>query len=155
MFSFQLGIMHIFMDNVYNDNNNVTRFVYQALIFTTQGLEWTLNIKKCSFIGKNLFKNSQNIILMLGTTSLANEFYINDKLISVVSNHTIAFIDLFEFFNEDGTLPIFVHLFNSSLLVLTCSVQILSTCCFKFTFLFSMSLNASRLCLLPSMPPWS
>jgi hypothetical protein len=148
--------MHISMDNVYNDNNNVTRSIYQALVITTQGLEWTLNIKEFSFIGENVLKNSQNIILMLGTTPfVTNEFYVNDKLISVALNHTIAFIDLFDFFNEDGMLQIFVHSFNSSLLVLTCFVQILSTCYLKFTFLFSMLWNALRQCLLPSMPPWS
>ncbi len=109
--------MHISMDNVYNDNNNVTRSIYQALVITTQGLEWTLNIGKFNIIRKNLPKNSQKIVLTLGTTpSIANDFQVNDELISIASNHKITVIDLCDFFDEDGTLPIFVHLFNSSLL---------------------------------------
>ncbi len=86
---------------------------------------------------------------------IANDFQVNNKLIDVTPNRKIAFIDLCDFSNEDGTLPIFVHPFNSSLLILTCSVQIFSTCCLKFTLLFSVSWNALRQCVLPSMPPWS
>ncbi len=129
---------------------------FLASITTTQGLEWTFNIRKFNIIGKNLPKNSQNIALMLGTTPfIANDFQGNDELIDVTLNHKIAFIDLCDFFDEDKTLPIFEHLFNSSLLILTCSLKILSTCCLKFTFLFLMSWNVSRQCLLLSMPPRS
>jgi hypothetical protein len=35
MFGFQLGTMHTSKDNVYDDNNNVIKFVYQASITTT------------------------------------------------------------------------------------------------------------------------
>jgi hypothetical protein len=58
MFGFQLGTMHTSKDNVYDDNNNVIRFVYQALVTTTQGLEWTFNIGKFNIIGENLPQNS-------------------------------------------------------------------------------------------------
>ncbi len=143
MFGFQLGIMHTFKDNVYDDNNNVIKFVYQALVSTSQGLEWTLNIRKFNIIGENLPKNSWNIVLMLSiiffiANVIANDFQINNELIGVIPNHKIAFIDLCEFSNKDGTLLIFVHPFNSSLLILTYYVQILSTRCLKFTLLFSV-----------------
>ncbi len=141
--------MHISKDNADNDNNNVTRSVYQASVTITQGLEWILNSRKFNIMGENLPKNSQNILLTLGSTSfvtnvIANDFQINNKLISVVPNHKITFIDLCDFFDEDGMLPIFVHPFNFSLLILTCSIQILSTCCLKFTLLFSVSWNALK-----------
>ncbi len=51
---------------------------------------------------------------MLGIAlSIANDFQVNDKLIGVTPNHKIEFIDLCKFSNEDGTLSIFVHPFNS------------------------------------------
>ncbi len=119
--------MYTSKDNVYDDNNNVIIFVYQALVTTTQGLEWTFNTGKFNIIGENLPKNSWNIVLMLGTISLianviANDFQINNELIDVAPNHKIAFIDSCDFSNKDGTLLIFVHPFNSSLLILTHSV---------------------------------
>jgi hypothetical protein len=58
MFGFQLETMHTFKDNVYDDNNNVIKFVYQALVTTPQGLEWTLNTGKFNMIGETLPKNS-------------------------------------------------------------------------------------------------
>jgi hypothetical protein len=60
MFGFQLGTMHTSKDNVYDDNNNVIKYVYQASIMTTWGLEWTLNIGKFNITGENLPQNSQN-----------------------------------------------------------------------------------------------
>jgi len=102
---------------------------------------------KFSIIGENLRKNSQNIVLMLSTTPfIANDFHVNNELIGIALNHKIPFIDLCDFSNEDGMLPIFVHLFNSTLLILTFFVQILSTCWLKFTLLFSMSWNALKQC---------
>ncbi len=102
---------------------------------------------KFSIIGENLPRNSQNIVLMLSTTPfIANDFHVNDELIGIALNHKIPFIDLCDFSNEDGMLPIFVHLFNSTLLILTFFVQILSTCWLKFIFLFSMSWNALKQC---------
>jgi hypothetical protein len=65
MFGFQLGTMHTSKDNVYDDNNNVIKSIYQALVITTSGLEWTLNINKFSIIGENLPKISQSIVLTL------------------------------------------------------------------------------------------
>ncbi len=127
-----------------------------ASVTIAQGLEWTLNTGKFNIIEEILTKISQNIILTLGTTpSIANDFQVNDELMGVVSNHQIAFIDLCDFSDEDGTLPIFVHLFNFSILILTCSLQIFSTWCLKFTFLFLVSWNALMQWLLPFVPPWS
>jgi hypothetical protein len=87
--------MHISRDNAYDDNNNVIRSVYHALVTNTQGLEWTFDINKFNIIGKNLFKNSQNIVLILGTilfviNDIANDFQVNDELINVASNHMNA-----------------------------------------------------------------
>ncbi len=161
MFGFQFATMHTSKDNVYGGNNNVIKFVYQTLVTTTQGLEWTLNIEKFNIIRGILPKNSQNIILPLNITMsivnvIANDFQVNDELINVVLNHKIAFINLCDFSDEDGILPVFVHSFNSSLLILIYSIKILLTCCLKYTlFMFSLSCNALRQCLLPSMPPWS
>jgi hypothetical protein len=61
-------------------------------------LEWTFDIDKFNIIGKNLPKNPQNIVLMLGTTSfvvnvIANDFQVNDEQINVVPNHKIAFMN--------------------------------------------------------------
>ncbi len=145
MFGFQLETVHTSKEKVYDDNNDVIRFVYQASITTTQGLEWTLNIGKFNIIGEILPKNFQNIVLMLGIIPfIANDFQINNELIDVTPNHKITFIDLCDFFNEDGTLPIFVHSFHSSFFIITYFVQIFLTCCFKFTLLFLMSWNALR-----------
>jgi hypothetical protein len=159
MFGFQLGIVHSSNSNAYDDNNNVIKSIYQGLVTTTQQLECTFSTEKNSIIRKNLPKNSQNIVLTLGTISIANvitnDFQVNDEVISVAPNHKIAFMDLCDFSDEDGMLQIFVHPFNSSLLILTCFVQILLTRCLKFTLLFLVSWNALRQCLLPSMPPWS
>ncbi len=146
------------MGIIWNSTCNLKMFICNvwcpALITITQGLEWTFNTGKFNIIGENLPKNSPNIVLTLGTTlSIANDFQGNNKLIDVALNHKIAFINLCGFFNKDGTLPIFIHLFNFSLLILTCSLQIFLTCCFKFTLLFSVSWNVLRQCLLPSMPP--
>jgi hypothetical protein len=71
--------MHTSKDNVYDGNNNVIKFVYQTLVTTTQGLEWTLNIDKFNIIRGILPKNSQNIILPLNITMsivnvIANDF---------------------------------------------------------------------------------
>jgi hypothetical protein len=52
MFGFQFGTMHTSKDNVYDDNNNVIRSIYQVLVTTTQGSKWTFNIGKFSIIGK-------------------------------------------------------------------------------------------------------
>jgi hypothetical protein len=65
MFGFQLGIVHISKDIVYNDNNNAFRIVYQVSITTTQGLEWSFNTGKFSIIGENF----PNIVLTLSITS--------------------------------------------------------------------------------------
>ncbi len=109
--------MGIVWNYTYNLKMLMCNVWFLASITTTQGLEWTLNIGKFNIIRKNLPKNSQNIVLTLGTTpSIANDFQVNDELISIASNHKITVIDLCDFFDEDGTLPIFVHLFNSSLL---------------------------------------
>jgi hypothetical protein len=109
---------------VYDDNNNVIRFVYQDLVTTIQGLEWNFNIGEFNIIGESLPQNSQNIVLMLSIISsianvIANDFQVNNKLIDVAPYHKIALIDLCDFSDEDGMFPIFVHLFNSSLLILT------------------------------------
>jgi hypothetical protein len=67
--------VHTSKDKVYDDNNDVIRFVYQASITTTQGLEWTPNIGKFNIIGEILPKNFQNIVLMLGIIPfIANDF---------------------------------------------------------------------------------
>jgi hypothetical protein len=109
---------------MYDDNNNVFRSVYQALVTTIQGLEWTFNIGKLNIIGESLPKSSQNIVLMLGISSsianvIANDFQVNNELINVAPYQKIAFIDLRNFSDEDEMFPIFVHLFDSSLLILT------------------------------------
>jgi hypothetical protein len=59
MFGFRIGTVHISKNNVYDDNNNVIRIIYQALVSTTQGFEWTLNIGKFNIIRKNFPKISQ------------------------------------------------------------------------------------------------
>jgi hypothetical protein len=59
MFGFQLGTVHTPKDNVYDDNNNVIRIVYQASITTTQGLEWIFNSGKFNIIRENFPKISQ------------------------------------------------------------------------------------------------
>jgi hypothetical protein len=117
MFGFQSRIMHISKD-IYDDDNNVIRSIYQALVNITLALEWTFNVRKFKIIGKNLPKSYLNTILMLSiivyvANVIVHDFQIKDKLISIALDHEIAFIDLCDLFNKDGMLPIFVHPFNS------------------------------------------
>jgi hypothetical protein len=39
MFGLQPNIVHISKDDAYDDNNNVTRSIYQVLVNVSQGLE--------------------------------------------------------------------------------------------------------------------
>lgn len=52
-----LGIVHISKDNVYDDNNNVTRLVYQDPFPNAQH-EWTFNVGRFKIVGENLPKSS-------------------------------------------------------------------------------------------------
>jgi hypothetical protein len=54
---FQFGIVHISKDDVYDDNNNVTRLVYQDPLPNAQH-EWTFNVGRFKFVGENLPKSS-------------------------------------------------------------------------------------------------
>ncbi len=58
MFGFRLETMHISKDDMYDDNNNVIRFVYQALLLSAQGLEWSFQFRKFEIVGKNFPKSS-------------------------------------------------------------------------------------------------
>jgi hypothetical protein len=64
MFGFQLKIMHVFKDNVYDDNKNVIKSIYQVPIIDDFGLKWMENFEKFTIVVKNLSKTPQNIILM-------------------------------------------------------------------------------------------
>ncbi len=91
--------MHTSKDNLYDDNNNVIIFVYQALVTTTQGLEWTFNTDKFNIIRENLPKNSQNMVLMLGIVPffvnvIANDFQVTNELFNLILNHKIAFMNV-------------------------------------------------------------
>jgi len=73
MFSFHLGTMHVSKDDAYDANNNVIRSIYQVLIIGDFSLQWRVNTKRFRIVAKNLWKNSQNIVLMLEiVTSIAN-----------------------------------------------------------------------------------
>jgi hypothetical protein len=73
MFSFHLGTMHVSKDDAYDANNNVIRSIYQVLIIGDFSLRWRVNTKRFRIVAKNLWKNSQNIVLMLEiVTSIAN-----------------------------------------------------------------------------------
>ncbi len=73
MFSFHLGTMHVSKDDAYDANNNVIRSIYQVLIIGDFSLQWRVNTKRFRIVAKNLWKNSQNIVLMLEiATSIAN-----------------------------------------------------------------------------------
>jgi hypothetical protein len=50
---------------MYDDNNNVIRFIYQLIVFGDFGLEWKVNAGKFKIVVENLPKSSQNIILTL------------------------------------------------------------------------------------------
>jgi hypothetical protein len=54
---FQFGVVHISKDDVYDDNNNVTRLVYQDPLTNAQH-EWTFNVGRFKFVGENLPKSS-------------------------------------------------------------------------------------------------
>lgn len=52
MFGFQHGTMHISKDDAFDDNNNITRFVYQVLLPNAHGLGWPLCASRFRTTGK-------------------------------------------------------------------------------------------------------
>jgi hypothetical protein len=52
-----LGIVHISKVDVYDDNNNVIRLVYQDPFPNAQH-EWTFNVGRFKIVGENLPKSS-------------------------------------------------------------------------------------------------
>jgi hypothetical protein len=87
IFGFQIGIMHILKDNVYGDNNNVIKSVYQAPLPIPQGLEWTFNAERFRIISENLPKSSHNVVLMSSTTT----FIVNVTTIVLRTNQWVSF----------------------------------------------------------------
>jgi hypothetical protein len=65
MFGFYTRIVHVSKDEMYDDNNNVIRSIYQVLIFGDFGLEWRVNAGRFKIVVESLPKSSQNIVLTL------------------------------------------------------------------------------------------
>ncbi len=66
MFGFEYGTVHISNDDAYNDNNNVTKSIYQIQFSTRRACNgWSIvNIFK--IIDNSMSKTSQNNMFMLG-----------------------------------------------------------------------------------------
>jgi hypothetical protein len=57
MFGFQFRIVHISKDDAFNNDNNITRFIYQVLLPSAHRLGWTLHVDRFRTIGENLPKS--------------------------------------------------------------------------------------------------
>ncbi len=66
---------------MYDDNNNVIRFIYQVPILADFGLEWRVNAKRIKIVAKDFTKSSQNIILTL-------------KIVTIVANAIMHLVDI-------------------------------------------------------------
>jgi len=58
MFVFHLGIMHISIDETYDDNNKVMISICKAPIFGPHGLQWMVNEVRFRIVGENITINS-------------------------------------------------------------------------------------------------
>jgi hypothetical protein len=58
MFGLQPNIVHISKDDAYDDNNNVTRSIYQVLVNVSQGLEGIFNGRMFKIVGEKQLKSS-------------------------------------------------------------------------------------------------
>jgi len=65
MFGFHLRIFYVSKDEMYDDNNNLIRSIYQVLVFGDFGLEWRVNAGRFKIVVENLLKIFQNIVLTL------------------------------------------------------------------------------------------
>jgi len=52
MFGLQPNTVHISKDDAYDDNNNVTRSIYQVPMNVSQGLEWIFNGRMFKVVGE-------------------------------------------------------------------------------------------------------
>jgi hypothetical protein len=52
MFGLQLDTVHISKEDAYDDNNSVTRSIYQVLVNASQGLKWILDGKMFKIVGE-------------------------------------------------------------------------------------------------------
>jgi hypothetical protein len=58
MFGLQPDTIHISKDDAYDDNNGVTRSIYQVPVNVSQGLEWILNGRMFNIVGEKHWKSS-------------------------------------------------------------------------------------------------
>jgi hypothetical protein len=52
MFGLQPDTVHISKEDAYDDNNNVTRSIYQVPVNASQGLKWIIDGKMFKIVGK-------------------------------------------------------------------------------------------------------
>jgi len=57
MFGVQLRIVHISKNDAFDDNNNITRFIYQVLFPSAHRLGWILHVDRFRIVGENLPKS--------------------------------------------------------------------------------------------------
>ncbi len=62
--------MHVFKDVSYKDNNIVLSYVYQVLDVNPRGMFWTVTNGRYQITGENVFNNSQDNVVTLGTAAL-------------------------------------------------------------------------------------
>ncbi len=74
MFGLQPDTVHVSNDDAYDDNNSVTKSIYQVPVNVSQGLEWIFNGRTFKIVGEKWLKSSKDIIMTLGiTVSITND----------------------------------------------------------------------------------
>jgi hypothetical protein len=53
MFGFQPFTMHISKDDAFDDNNSVTKFIYQVLLMNAHGSGWTFCAGRLRIVDEN------------------------------------------------------------------------------------------------------
>ncbi len=107
MFGFHLRIVYVSKDEMYDDNNNVIRSIYQVLVFGDFGLEWRVNAGRFKIIVENLLKSFQNIVLTLEIAAFVFKccphlVEIKQEVVPKRVDPQFLFIDLCDSFDVDG-----------------------------------------------------
>ncbi len=119
MFLFQLWSLHISKDVSYNYNNLVVNLVYQIPMTSFQGRKWVVGCGCYCIVGNSLTHNSQETILMPGTTMFVGKIMkqkheVNDIwLLSLIKPFSSDFIELSNSSLSDDLTP------HSSFIVLS------------------------------------
>ncbi len=118
MFAIKWRSLHVSKDVSYKDNNIVLSYVYQVLDVNPRRMFWTITNGRYQITGENVFNNSQDNVVTLGTSaSMANIvvrsvvmkekpnviFHDSKFFVPIVES---LFIDLCDSSNEDDLSPL-------------------------------------------------